>query len=156
MSLRGWTVPICQLVRCTYILVYPIMHDAICARCIPWHVIHFNVHMHVRVFNVTTFFPVCDPEDLRVALPSNDSWSDMMITADGLGLFTFSEGNVTFDGVSYRSVATYTTTGDYYVNGEQSFQTNCQSDEWMPTARITFIGKCLHTDYHDIMGIHIK
>ena len=77
----------------------------------------------------------------------------MMMTADGLGVFTFSGGRVTFDGVSYGSVATYTTTGAYCVNGEQSFQTNCQSDEWMPPTRITFKGKCLHTDYH-IMYIH--
>ena len=82
-------------------------------------------------------FPVCDPEDLRVALPSNESWSDVMMTADGLGVFTFSEGNVTFDGVSYGSVATYTTTGAYCVNGEQSFQRTCQSDEWLPAAAVS-------------------
>ena len=82
------------------------------------------------------FFPVCDPDDLRVPPPFNDSWSDVMMTADGLGVFTFSGGNVTFDGVSYGSVATYTTTGDYRVIGEQSVQSICESDEWLPPVAI--------------------
>ena len=44
---------------------------------------------------------------------------------------------MTFNGVSYGSVATYTTTGDYRVNGEQSFQTVCLNNTWVPPAVIT-------------------
>ena len=75
-------------------------------------------------------------------LPSDESWSDIIVTADGQGVFTFSGGNVTFNGISYGSVATYTTTGDYRVNGEQSFQRICQNGEWMSPATITIASKC--------------
>ena len=74
----------------------------------------------------------------------------MMMTADGLGVFTFSGGNVTFDGVSYGSVATYTTTGDYRVIGEQNVQSICESDEWMPPEAIIRIAST-HVHVHMYM-----
>ena len=64
-----------------------------------------------------------------------------MMTADGLGVFTFSGGRVTFNGISYGSVATYTTIGDYRVDGEQNFQTVCLNDTWIPPAVITIASK---------------
>ena len=91
-------------------------------------------------------FPVCDPEDLRVSLPSNESWSDVIMTADGLRMFTFSGGNVTFNGISYGSVATYTTTEDYHINGEHTFQRFCQN-AWIPPARITFTSNDKFSNY---------
>ena len=69
-----------------------------------------------------------------------------MMTADGLGVFTFSGGRVTFNGISYGSVATYTTTGVYRVSGEQIFQTIiCENNEWIPPA-ITYKSKHLHEE----------
>ena len=39
----------------------------------------------------------------------------------GLGIYSFPGGNVTFDGVSLGSTATYTTNEGYLVNGRQTF-----------------------------------
>ena len=71
-------------------------------------------------------FPVCAPDDLTVPLPSDESWSDILMTEDGQGVFTFSgiRRNVTFNGISYGSAALYTTTGDFCVKGEAEFPEN--------------------------------
>ena len=37
---------------------------------------------------------------------------------------------MTYNGISEGSVATYTTFGNFLVNGNQRFNTTCQNDEW--------------------------
>ena len=49
----------------------------------------------------------------------------------GLGIYSFSGGNVTFDGVSLGSTATYTTNEGYLVNGRQTFMSRCGNDDWL-------------------------
>ena len=44
---------------------------------------------------------------------------------------------MTFDGVIEGSTATYTTHGDYLVDCEQSYQTTCRNDSWIPLPNIT-------------------
>ena len=77
---------------------------------------------------------VCDPEDLLVDLPSDTSgasgtWSNLTFGETGYSFFE--GGNVTFDGIIEGSTATYTTHGDYFVSGGQSFQTTCRNDNWI-------------------------
>ena len=43
--------------------------------------------------------------------------------------------SVIYDGIS--EVATYTTTGDYLVDGEETFQTTCQDNIWDKLPNIT-------------------
>ena len=49
-------------------------------------------------------------------------------------------------------MATYTTTGDYSVIGEQSVQSICESDEWMPPEAIVRIAST-HVHVHVGGGI---
>ena len=81
---------------------------------------------------------MCYPEDLLVDLPPGTSgiWSPLTSGQPG---YSFNGGNVTFDGISEGSTATYTTHGDYFVSGGQFFQTVCQKNEWthLPTIYIT-------------------
>ena len=88
------------------------------------------MYTHVSIFHI-----VCYPEDLLVDLPS-DTWSPL--TSGQPGYF-FNGGNVTFDGISEGSTATYTTRGDYFVSGGHFFQTMCQKNGWthLPTIYIT-------------------
>ncbi|CAI8017723.1 hypothetical protein GBAR_LOCUS10717 [Geodia barretti] len=71
---------------------------------------------------------VCDPNDLRI---SNVGWSETPMFQGGLGIYSFSGGNVTFDGVSLGSTATYTTNERYLVNGSQTFTSRCGNDNWV-------------------------
>ena len=48
---------------------------------------------------------------------------------------------MTFNGISYGSVATYTTTGDYRVNGGNTFERTCQNDTWNYEAIISIASK---------------
>ena len=70
---------------------------------------------------------VCDPELL---LASSVNWSTMSVTPDGLGVFTFPGGNVTFDGVSLGSTAVYSTNQYHRVNGSQTFESKCGNNNW--------------------------
>ena len=81
---------------------------------------------------------MCDPEDLLVELPSDSgTWSPLTFGETSYSFFI--GGNVTFDGISEGSAATYTTHGDYFVSGGQFFQTMCQKNGWthLPTIYIT-------------------
>ena len=49
----------------------------------------------------------------------------------GLGIYSFSGGNVTFDGVSLGSTATYTTDESYPVNGSQTCTSRCENENWV-------------------------
>ena len=49
----------------------------------------------------------------------------------GMGIYSFSGGNVTFDGVSLGSTATYTTNEHYLVNGSQTFMSRCENENWV-------------------------
>ena len=82
-------------------------------------------------------YTVCDSEDLLVDLPSDSgTWSNL--TFGETGYSSFNGGNVTFDGISEGSTATYTTHGDYFVNGGQFFnQTTCRNGSWTPLPYIT-------------------
>ena len=46
---------------------------------------------------------------------------------------------MTYNGISEGSVATYTTFGNYLVNGNQRFNTTCRNDEWDPLPTISIL-----------------
>ena len=71
---------------------------------------------------------------------SGVDWSDMMLTPDGPG-FSFSGGNVTFNGVSLGSTAIYMTSVDYHVNGGLMLERVCLNNTWTPPADINVTGK---------------
>ena len=91
--------------------------------------LHIDSNTHIFIFHI-----VCDPEDLLVDLPSG-TWSPLTSGQPG---HSFNGGNVTFDGISEGSTATYTTHGDYFVSGGQLFQTMCRKNGWiyLPTIYI--------------------
>ena len=61
----------------------------------------------------------------------------MAETAEGLGIYSFPGGNVTFDGVSLGATATYNTDEDYRVDESQTFISICGKDSWiLPSAGI--------------------
>ena len=78
-------------------------------------------------------FPVCPPEDLLV---SNVSWNETPVVQNGQGVYSFSGGNVTYNGVSLGSTATYRTTVDYHINGSCVFESRCEDGIWAPPATI--------------------
>ena len=82
------------------------------------------------------FHTVCYPEDLLVDLPPGTSGTWSPLTSGQPG-YSFSGGNVTFDGISEGSTATYTTHGDYFVSGGQFFHTTCHNESWIPLPNIT-------------------
>ena len=86
----------------------------------------------------SAFFLVCSPDDLLV---SGVDWSDMMLIPDGLGLFSFPRGNVSFNGVSLGSTAIYRTSVDYRVNGGLMLERVCLNNTWTPSATIISVGK---------------
>ena len=69
------------------------------------------------------FSSVCSPEDLL--FPGVD-WTAMPeFTADGMGVYSFPGGNVTYNGVSLGSTATYRTSEGYLVNGVRILERRC-------------------------------
>ena len=87
----------------------------------------------VRVAFLCTFPPVCPPEDLLVP---NVSWNETPVIQNGEGVYSFSGGNVTYNGVSLGSTATYRTTLDYRINGSCVFESRCEDGVWTPPAMI--------------------
>ena len=65
---------------------------------------------------------VCAPEDLLIP---GVVWILTPVFNNGMGIYSFSGGNVTFDGVSLGSTATYTTNEHYRINGSQTFTSRC-------------------------------
>ena len=59
---------------------------------------------------------------------SGVEWGDLSLTPEGQGIYSFPGGNVTFDGVSLGSTATYLTNEHYRVNGRQSFTSSCDDE----------------------------
>ena len=53
---------------------------------------------------------------------------------DGEGVYSFPGGNVTYNGVSLGSTATYRTSVDYRVNGAQILESTCEDEMWTPEA----------------------
>ena len=51
-------------------------------------------------------------------------------TADGQGVYSFPSGNVTYDGVSLGSTATYRASGGYLVNGVRMLERRCKDNIW--------------------------
>ena len=66
-----------------------------------------------------------------------------METSEGLGLFVSEAGNVTFNGTTEGSVATYATMPGYFINGEMVVWTRCKNNAWLPPIRITTISEVL-------------
>ena len=89
----------------------------------------------------TLFVDVCQKEELKVQLPSGGklNWSELRETSEGLGLFVSEAGNVTFNGTTEGSVATYATMLGYFINGEMVVQRRCQNNTWLPSVGITTI-----------------
>ena len=71
---------------------------------------------------------VCDPRDQGMIPGVN--WTEVNFT-NSVGIYSFSGGNVTFDGVSLGSTATYTTNERFLVNGRQMFTSRCRNDSWV-------------------------
>ena len=59
---------------------------------------------------------------------------------DGEGVYSFPGGNVTYNGVSLGSTATYRTSVDYRVNGAQLLVSTCEDEMWTPEAVIVPAG----------------
>ena len=62
---------------------------------------------------------------------------------DGEGVYSFPGGNVTYNGVSLGSIATYRTSVDYRVNGVQLLESTCEDGMWTPEAVIVPAGTLL-------------
>ena len=70
---------------------------------------------------------VCSPEDL---LSPGVDWDPTPIITNGQGVYSFPGGNVTYNGVSLGSTATYRTSEGYLVNGEQILEILCGELMW--------------------------
>ena len=69
---------------------------------------------------------VCSPEDLLY--PGVD-WTAMPdFTADGMGVYSFPGGNVTYNGVSLGSTATYNISEEYIIDGVRSLERRCENN----------------------------
>ena len=97
-------------------------------------------------FTAPTFFnsPVCPLEDLLV---SNVSWNETAVIQNGVGVYSFSGGNVTYNGVSLGSTATYRTTMNYRCSGSQVHrnvsrvcESICENGTWTPQVMIESAG----------------
>ena len=62
---------------------------------------------------------------------------------DGEGVYSFPGGNVTYNGVSLGSTATYRTSVDYRVNGAQLLESTCEDEMWTPEAVVVPAGTFL-------------
>ena len=62
---------------------------------------------------------------------------------NGEGVYSFPGGNVTYNGVSLGSTATYRTSVDYRVNGVQLLESTCEDGMWTPEAVIVPAGTLL-------------
>ena len=69
---------------------------------------------------------------------------------DGEGVYSFPGGNVTYNGVSLGSTATYRTSVDYRVNGAQLLESRCEDTMWTPEAVIVPAG----TLFSEISNLH--
>ena len=78
----------------------------------------------------------CSPTDLKVDLPDGQVWRDLQNTVG----YEFDGGNVTFNGIMNGSIATYTTYGDYFVSGGQTFHTTCLNNGWIHLPTIDIAG----------------
>ena len=67
---------------------------------------------------------------------------------DGEGVYSFAGGNVTYNGVSLGSTATYRTSVDYRVNGTQLLESTCEDGMWTPEAVIVPAGTVCSSCYH--------
>ena len=96
-------------------------------------------------------FSVCSPEDLL--LPGVD-WTPMPeFTADGMGVYSFPGGNVTYSGVSLGSTATYSTSEGYLVNGVRILERRCKDTMWSDLELIISDEselKCYHTSMYGV------
>ena len=77
---------------------------------------------------------VCSPEDL---LSPGVNWDPTPIITNGQGVYSFPGGNVTYNGVSLGSTATYRTSEDYLVNGERILEIRCTNNVWRASVMIT-------------------
>ncbi|CAI8010374.1 hypothetical protein GBAR_LOCUS6838 [Geodia barretti] len=69
---------------------------------------------------------LCSPEDLL--FPGVD-WTAMPdFTADGMGVYSFPGGNVTYNGVSLGSTATYNISEEYIIDGVRSLERRCENN----------------------------
>ena len=62
---------------------------------------------------------------------------------NGEGVYSFSGGNVTYNGVSLGSTATYRTTMDYHIKRSRVFESTCEDGQWTPPAIILSAGNDL-------------
>ena len=67
---------------------------------------------------------------------------------DGEGVYSFPGGNVTYNGVSLGSTATYRTSVDYRVNEVQILESRCEDRMWTPEAVIVPAGTICSSCYH--------
>ena len=77
---------------------------------------------------------VCSPEDL---LSPGVDWDPTPIISKGQGVYLFPGGNVTYNGVSLGSTATYRTSEGYLVNGERILEIRCTHNVWRAPVMIS-------------------
>ena len=59
------------------------------------------------------------------------------------GFYSFPSGNVTYNGVSLGSTATYRTSVDFLVNGVRFLERRCENNAWKPPeVVISVAGEC--------------
>ena len=76
---------------------------------------------------------------------------------DGEGVYSFPGGNVTYNGVSLGSTATYRTSVDYRVNGAQLLESTCEDGMWTPEAVIVPAGTfLLLSPTQSYMSLHVN
>ena len=75
-------------------------------------------------------------------------WDPTPIITNGQGVYSFPGGNVTYNGVSLGSTATYRTSEGYLVNGERILEIRCTNNVWRAPVMITSkTGELVHHDY---------
>ena len=100
------------------------------------------------------FSSVCSPEDLL--FPGVD-WTAMPeFTADGMGVYSFPGGNVTYNGVYVGSTATYGTSEGYLINGVRMLERRCTiKNTWTAPDLIISNASGLNAPHNPLGAIYI-
>ena len=85
-------------------------------------------HFCIRVLNSkASYRAVIDEETIDIVAADNST------TDSGVGVYSFSGGNVTYYGLSLGSTATYSTSGVYICsNGNQILKRRWEQGYWIP------------------------
>ena len=74
-------------------------------------------------------------------------------TADGMGVYSFPGGNVTYSGVSLGSTATYRVSKDYLINGVRILERRCKiNNMWTAPDLIISNASELNAPHRNVWG----